>query len=167
MFSAELRPYKITFTNADSGTVDISDFTTPVIVVSHAPTNFSNPGYLTASGLNALVTNNAIIKVADASQVHPGATLTKTSSGGGDFSAASVIVATVDTTTTPHEITAVGGNNQTAGGIQFSVSNPNNPNVNIWVSNISQLSAGNWRVTVESSSKFTGEIHVHVGEAFG
>lgn len=85
MFSAELRPYKITFSNADSGTVDISNFTTPVIVVSHAPT---------------------------------------------------------------------------------AATNPNNPNVNLWIANISQLSAGNWRVTVEASSQFSGEVHVHVGEAF-
>ena len=86
MFSAELRPYKIEFDNTDSGTVDISDFTTPVIVVSHAP--------------------------------------------------------------------------------EASVS-PQNPNVNLWVANISQLSAKRWRVTIEASSQFTGEVHVHVGEAFG
>ena len=164
MFSAELRPYKITFNNADSGTVEISDFKTPVIVASHAPTIVQNPSNLTTSV--DLVNSNALIKVTDASQVVVGATLSKVGSGGGDFSAASVIVATVDTTTTPHEITAVGGNNATPGAITFSVSNPNNPNVNLWVSNLAQLSAGRWEVTIDASARFTGEVHVHVGEAF-
>lgn len=164
MFSAELRPWKISFVNADSGTVDISDFETPVVVVSHSPTVVQNPDNLTTSV--DLVDSNALVKVTDASFVVVGATLEKIS-GDGDFSAATAIVATVDTTTTPHEITTVGANNATAGAITFSVVNPNISNVNLWVANLSQLSAGRWRVTIEASSQFTGEVHVHVGEAFG
>ena len=164
MFSAELRPYKITFNNTSSGTLDISDFTTPVIVATHAPTIVPNPAPLSTS-VN-LLSSNAIVKVADASAVVVGATLTKTSTGGGDFNASSVIVATVNTTLTPNEIEVVGGNHATPGAITFSVSNPATPNVNLWVSSLSQLSAGRWRVTIESSARFTGEVHVHVGEAF-
>ena len=34
MFSVELRPYKVEFANAQSATIDIADYTTPVIVVT-------------------------------------------------------------------------------------------------------------------------------------
>jgi hypothetical protein len=164
MFSAELRPWKISFVNADSGTVDISDFTTPVIVVSHAPTIVQNPDDLTTSV--ELVNNDALVKVVDASSVAVGATLTKVSGAGAFFNASSVTVQSVNTAGAPHVMHVDEGNNGTPGHITFSVVNPNS-NVNLWISNIAQLSAKRWRVTIEASSQFTGEVHVHVGEAFG
>ena len=40
-------------------------------------------------------------------------------------------------------------------------------NVNLWVQSIIRAPNGiNWVVTIESSAPFTGEAHIHVGEAF-
>ena len=77
MFSAELRPYKLTFSNSYSEQITISNFITPVIVL------------------------------------------------------------------TPDD------------------------NVNLWVQSIIRSPNGiNWVVTIESSSPYSGEAHIHVGEAF-
>lgn len=40
-------------------------------------------------------------------------------------------------------------------------------NVNLWVQSIIRAPNGiNWVVTIEASAPFTGDAHIHVGEAF-
>jgi len=85
-FSAELHPYKVSFSNANSAEVTIADFVTPVIVLT--------PG-------------------SDPANPEPSA------------------------------------------------------NVNLWVQSIIRSNNGKeWIVTIHASTFWTGEAHVHVGEAF-
>ena len=86
MFAAELRPYKLTFNNSFSDQITISNFITPVVVLTAG----SDPNDSSTDG-----------------------------------------------------------------------------NVNLWVQSIIRAPNGiNWVVTIESSAPFTGEAHIHVGEAF-
>ena len=102
-----------TTTTINSSTLTVDDKNIELALVE-------NPSNLT-SAVN--LGPDSIVKVADASQVIVGATLTKTSTGGGAFNAASVTVSNVNTGVTPHEITVSGGINATPGPITFSVDN--------------------------------------------